>query len=165
MTTKISVDAHAGWPVAVYAIDRYRGSVKETLIGIVSPGSRGDFYATSTRSLRTVEIDRPDHPASDPAYIPLDFADVVRGLKAGKCYARSGWNGKGMFIFDVGSGTMSHPALGNDAVNATGYFAMKAADGTVVPWLASQTDMRAEDWTEYVPALAAPSVDATGPAG
>ena len=90
----------------------------------------------------------PNPQISPASKRPLDFGDVIRGLKAGKRYQRQGWNGKGMFIFDVGPGTMLHPALGDGPANATGYFAMKAADGAVVPWLASQTDMRAEDWQE-----------------
>lgn len=36
----------------------------------------------------------------------------------------------------------------NDVVKFTAYLCMKAADGTIVNgWLASQTDMLAEDWT------------------
>ena len=39
------------------------------------------------------------------------------------------------------------PLEENDVVKFTAYFCMKAADGTIVNgWLASQTDMLAEDW-------------------
>jgi hypothetical protein len=31
-------------------------------------------------------------------------------------------------------------------INYHGHIDMKTADGTVVPWLASQTDQLAEDW-------------------
>ena len=31
-----------------------------------------------------------------------------------------------------------------------GYIAMKTAQGNVVPWLASQTDVLAEDWCVYL---------------
>ena len=35
----------------------------------------------------------------------------------------------------------------DDMVEYGAYIAMKTAQGNVVPWLASQTDMLAEDWT------------------
>lgn len=45
------------------------------------------------------------------------------------------------------SGERIFPADENDKVKFTAYLCMKAADGTVVNgWLASQTDMLAEDW-------------------
>ena len=38
----------------------------------------------------------------------------------------------------------------NDVVKLTAYLCMKAADGTIVNgWLASQTDMLANDWVEF----------------
>jgi len=41
----------------------------------------------------------------------------------------------------------SFPIEENDVVKFTAYLCMKAADGTIVNgWLASQTDMLAEDW-------------------
>lgn len=44
--------------------------------------------------------------------------------------------------------TRIYPADENDKVKFTAYLCMKAADGTIVNgWLASQTDMLAEDWT------------------
>ena len=40
-----------------------------------------------------------------------------------------------------------YPAAENDTIKFTAYLCMKAADGTIVNgWLASQTDMLAEDW-------------------
>lgn len=40
------------------------------------------------------------------------------------------------------------PVEENDMVKFTAYLCMKAADGTIVNgWLASQTDMLAEDWS------------------
>lgn len=168
MTTKITVNAHAEWPVAVYAVDRYRGSVKQTFLCVVAPNTSEDFYATSTREILAIEIGRPDYPASDPAYRPLDFGDVVRGLKAGKRFARAGWNGKAMWIaMQAGSTIMAGDARGGAAAcraNETGmtsdskisilpHIDMRSADGSiVVGWLASQTDMLAEDWVEVTSA-------------
>ena len=60
-----------------------------------------------------------------------------------------------MFIYLVGPGryapatkTGHHIAAEQDdgLVPYGPYIAMKTVDGTVVPWLASQTDIVAEDW-------------------
>lgn len=78
----------------------------------------------------------------------MDFADAIRALKDGKRVARAGWNGKGMWLVLVGGYDYR---LGHDAVFALGcqklpWIGMKTADECFVPWLASQTDMLAEDW-------------------
>ena len=86
----------------------------------------------------------------------MDFGMAIIALKRGDAVARKGWNGKGMFLtLQNGStvdGTMmrNEPAknyYGNSKVHIAPHIDMKAADGTyVVGWLASQTDMLAEDW-------------------
>jgi hypothetical protein len=82
-----------------------------------------------------------------------NFGEALVALKFGKRVARQGWNGKGMFLYFVPEG--AYPARtdvakaewGEDAlVPYQAYIAMKTVQGTVVPWLASQTDMLAEDW-------------------
>ena len=80
----------------------------------------------------------------------LDFCDALRALKSGKRVARAGWNGKGMWIGLV-EGYDYNPNKGRAAVYALGcqklpWIGMKTADDCFVPWLASQTDMLAEDW-------------------
>ena len=77
-----------------------------------------------------------------------DFALAIRALKDGKRVARSGWNGRGMWLVLVGGHDYR---LGSDAVFALGlqklpWIGMKTADECFVPWLASQTDMLAADW-------------------
>ena len=57
---------------------------------------------------------------------------------------------KDYYLNDVldNNGNRIFPADENDKVKFTAYLCMKAADGTIVNgWLASQTDMLAEDWT------------------
>lgn len=87
--------------------------------------------------------------------LDLDFGQVISGLKAGRRYAREGWNGKDMFIFLVAGSTFRvnrEPLLsimGESAeVEYHAHIDMKTAQGYVVPWLASQADMLAEDWRE-----------------
>lgn len=83
----------------------------------------------------------------------MDFGDAVRNLKAGKLVARSGWNGKNMFLFLVKGSTFTvnrEPLLSilgeGTEVQYHAHVDMKTAQGTVVPWLCSQTDLLAEDW-------------------
>ena len=70
---------------------------------------------------------------------------------------RVGWNGKGMFIFLVPGSTFivnRPPLLGiypeGTQIKYHAHIDMKTADDQVVPWLASQTDVLAEDWQTAV---------------
>jgi hypothetical protein len=83
----------------------------------------------------------------------LDFGWALTQLKNGKKVCRKGWNGKGMFLFLVPGSTFKvnrPPLLGiyeeGTEVKYHAHIDMKTADGQVVPWLASQTDMLADDW-------------------
>lgn len=74
----------------------------------------------------------------------FDFAVALRELKEGNKVARSGWNGKGLWLElqrpDAHS-KMTLPYIfisyPKDAQNTP---------GARVPWLASQTDLLADDW-------------------
>lgn len=86
----------------------------------------------------------------------MTFGDALNWLNKEKAVMRSGWNGKGMFIYLVPPG--NYPArtpvakafFGENALVPYGaYIAMKTAQGNVVPWLASQTDILATDWKVY----------------
>ena len=86
-------------------------------------------------------------------YEQFDFAVALLELKEGNKVARSGWNGKGMFIFLVPGSTFKvnrPPLLGiyseGTEIKYHAHVDMKTADGQVVPWLASQTDLLADDW-------------------
>ncbi len=83
----------------------------------------------------------------------LNFSQALNELKAGNKVARVGWNGKGMFVFLVPGSTFvvnRPPLLGiypeGTQINYHAHIDMKTADEMVVPWLASQTDVLAEDW-------------------
>ncbi|CDZ67647.1 Hypothetical protein NGAL_HAMBI2605_59280 [Neorhizobium galegae bv. orientalis] len=104
----------------------------------------------------------------DAAHQPtsaMSFGHAIAALKEGYRVARSGWNGKGMFIYlQKGSydvppdGSVPHQVGGvpfplfDDGDHGTTTrmpcMCMRAADGSIVTgWLASQTDILAEDWT------------------
>lgn len=56
MTTKVTVDAHAGWPVRVEAKDTYGDDHQVSLLGLVNPGEVREFYAHDTRQLIVIEL-------------------------------------------------------------------------------------------------------------
>jgi len=90
-----------------------------------------------------------------------NFGQAIEALKEGKRVARQGWNGKGMWLaMQEGSEIASDQARGGAAlarksesdlperIKIGAHIDMRAADGSIViGWLASQTDMLAEDWT------------------
>lgn len=63
---------------------------------------------------------------------------AVKAMQNGAHVCRSGWNGKGMWL------ALQVP----DANSKMGlpYVYMKTAQGPLVPWLCSQTDLLATDW-------------------
>ncbi len=85
--------------------------------------------------------------------IKLTFGKAIDSLKNGEKVAREGWNGKNMFLYYVPANKYPYTTvIGKTIADAEGnveygaYIAMKTAQGNVVPWLASQTDVLAEDW-------------------
>ena len=55
MTTKVTIDAHAGWPVEVTVIDTING--KETSkVEVVEPNTVRDHYVFDTRHLIIKEL-------------------------------------------------------------------------------------------------------------
>ena len=83
----------------------------------------------------------------------MDFSEALIKIKEGCCVRRIGWNGPHMFIFLVPGSTFTvnrAPLLGifpeGTVINYRSHIDMYDAEGMVVPWLSSQTDMQAEDW-------------------
>jgi hypothetical protein len=69
----------------------------------------------------------------------LTIGAAVAALKAGQRVARAGWNGRGMWL------KLFTPDPESDMTLP--YVFMSTADGQLVPWLCSQTDLLAEDWS------------------
>lgn len=83
----------------------------------------------------------------------MDFSRALTILKDNGLVQRKGWNGKNMFIFLVPGSTFQVnrlPLLGiyptGKVINYQPHIDMKTAEDTVVPWLASQSDILADDW-------------------
>ena len=72
----------------------------------------------------------------------MDFGDMLKEMKANpeKKFSRKGWNGKNMYIQVQVPDKHSKMTLP--------YIYMKTAQGDLVPWLASQTDILTDDWVE-----------------
>lgn len=88
-----------------------------------------------------------------------DFGWALVALKAGKPVRRAGWNGKDMWLKLVPpqnyAATLWSPGqlqLGklfdarDHSYNLLPWIGMKTADNKFVPWLASQTDLLADDY-------------------
>jgi hypothetical protein len=101
----------------------------------------------------------------------MSFGDALNALKTGKRVARTGWNGKGMWLSlscapggDAAAGRREIAAENFWSSNNSEYarqnggsavvlpcITMKTATGEILMgWLASQTDMLAEDWEVLV---------------
>lgn len=81
---------------------------------------------------------------------------AVKSLTNGARVRRSGWNGKGMYLFLVPGSTFvvaadkpmgkACPELVGKEIDYHAHVDMKTAQGDVVPWLCSQSDLLATDW-------------------
>ena len=79
----------------------------------------------------------------------FNFGEAIKYLKRGFKVARKGWNGKGMYLRYVDPYLdKTYKVTECEPIDGTllPYIGMKTAQNGFVPWLASQTDMLAEDW-------------------
>jgi hypothetical protein len=89
----------------------------------------------------------------------LTFGLAIEALKKGKCVARKGWNGKGMFIYKALPNTVpaevvpkmvslseeTKKLITSSLTFGSGMTIVKP-DGTADSWVASSSDTFAEDW-------------------
>lgn len=87
----------------------------------------------------------------------MDFGEALKALKEGRRVARSGWNGKDMYVA-YQDGYPDGVGVNKNTSKATGlpegttcyfrpYLMMKTVNtNEFVPWVATQTDLLAEDW-------------------
>jgi hypothetical protein len=68
----------------------------------------------------------------------MDIGETVLALENGARVRRAGWNGKGMWL------AFQEPS--DDSEMTLPYIYMSTAQGDLVPWLCSQTDLLAKDW-------------------
>lgn len=70
--------------------------------------------------------------------ILTDFSTALRQIKDGKKLRRQGWNGKGLHV------ALKMPEKASDM--DLPYIYIQYPTGIKCPWLASQTDLLANDW-------------------
>lgn len=78
----------------------------------------------------------------------MNFGKAIESLRIGKKISRTGWNRKGMFLFLIcgNAWEFTTDVEGVEDIQTLPFICMKTADNHLVPWLASQTDVLAEDW-------------------
>ena len=109
-------------------------------------------YEDGYKSFSPAEaFEKGNIPYSDKKDWYFNFGKALIELKSGRKVARKGWNGKGMWLILINGedNDICSSAL-NDMKGKTfdllPWIGMKTADDKFVPWLASQTDVLAEDW-------------------
>lgn len=97
-------------------------------------------------------------------YETFSFSEAIRKLKEGKKVARTGWNGKGMYIWLLPPAMVKREWCrderllecfgdGENELNCLGSIRMFTYDSTgrtavLTGWLASQSDILSDDWYE-----------------
>ena len=114
---------------------------------------RGGEYVSWCPKKEFEDVSRP--------FDGMTFGDAIEAMKRGKKVARRGWNGKGMWLCVPltngpakipyynfwGKHNVEYAHQNGGTAKVMPYVTMKAADGSIVMgWLASQTDMLADDW-------------------
>lgn len=89
------------------------------------------------------------------SFFRIGMQPYIPEIRKGALIARAGWNGKGMFVFQRPEDWLSTDIITNDYYDVTetnmikfcAYLCMKDANDNIVNgWLASQSDMLADDW-------------------
>lgn len=160
MSTYIGMKAVSARPMTRAEYNEYRGwELPENEAGM------GDDLGYLVEYLNSNDSNHPSHKGYiswspkdqfELAYKPvtgLSFGIALQYLHNGKKVARRGWNGKDTFIFLVPGSRFEvnrPPLLGfyqpGTKIDYQPHIDMRTASGSVVPWLASQTDVLAEDW-------------------
>lgn len=88
----------------------------------------------------------------------ISFGLAIEAMKKGWQVCRDGWNGKDMFVFLVPGSEFKvnrEPLLGiypeGTDITYGAHIDIKAVDGSIRPWVASQSDMLATDWRLVLP--------------
>jgi Protein of unknown function (DUF2829) len=136
--------------VKVHVNGQYRAFVTQdgrdpvTVEGNYNGGSGEHHFhlahpADSTFRITEQFVTDEDKKPADPAHMRHETIGwAVKQMHNGAKVRRAGWNGKGMWLkiqYPDHHSKMSLP-----------YVYMSTADGKLVPWLCSQTDLLASDW-------------------
>jgi Protein of unknown function (DUF2829) len=100
-----------------------------------------------------IEAENTTDATDTTATALLNFSEALELIKEGELLKRLGWNGAGMFVFLVKGSAFaaSRPPLnvilGEGAqVSYEPHIDMRTEQGSIMPWIASQSDLLANDW-------------------
>lgn len=153
--TRLEYNQHLGWKLP----DDENGDDIGYLVEYVDGGKPNHPAHKGYISWSPADVFERAYKASGE----MSFGHAIEAMKLGHKVSRSGWNGKGMFIVvmpalylppfdtqDTSRKVNDRTAkwIGeNKPLDCQPYIAMYTADEKWVPgWLASQTDMLADDW-------------------
>lgn len=129
---------------------------KETIVMHTKDGEILDIRETKVVEYTTMNILSDEWILADEVNTPIlggvatfNFGEAIKYLKRGIRVARKGWNGKGMWLTLIPSCNYNPSDVHSLGLEKLPWIGMKTADNKFVPWLASQTDMLAEDWMFY----------------
>ena len=127
-----------------------RGAEDEGYVITYRKGQENEYVSWCPKA----EFDAVSRPADG-----MTFGMAIELMKRGKKVARQGWNGKGMYLWLLPAAEVKKEwcrderlievmaNFGENVVQCLGSIRMLTADKKVLTgWLASQTDMLAEDW-------------------
>lgn len=129
---------------------------KETIIMHTKDGAEMDIRETERVAYTMGNVASDEWMIADEENCPqlggiatFSFSDALRMMKRGLKVARKGWNGKDQYIFHINP-YMNDQYRVDEFPSMVGtlypYIAIKTNYNGIVPWLASQTDMLADDW-------------------
>lgn len=138
----------------VYMVQTNHGMARVEPGDWIIRSPEGEFYPVRDKVFKDTYTLVEDFQNPDK----MDFGMAIRLLQGGQRVTRVGWNGKGMWLAltkgrEVPTDLIWSAATREWAKNQPGakvtvrdYIVMKTADDQIVPWVASQSDMLAEDW-------------------
>ena len=136
----------------------YWSKKRQTIIMHTKYGIEMDIRETQVPDYTFSNIACDDWVLADEQNCPelggvntFSFGEAIKYIKRGMKVARKGWNGKGMFLeyVDPYMNRQFQLIETNPAGTFLPWIGIKTADNGFVPWIASQTDMLAEDWVFY----------------
>lgn len=134
-------------------IPAYLNTVLLTAVARLNGSYRQIVRVLPRRSSSIIRPGRLPGQHTENTMNSMNFGAALEAIKAGKRIARTGWNGKGMFVYFVPPA--SYPVqtgaakahFGEGAmVPYNAYMAIKNVDGTVSTWVPSVNDCLATDW-------------------
>lgn len=149
----------------LYEAEKKAGKIDHVILWIHMPGGETEFIGNPEVAAKMKYVDKTYddnlvHKNSDQIWIQnavfchpeesMTFGEAIECMKVGMKVSRAGWNGKNQYI-ELASNisyvnsacdtvNAEHQDIGNKAVAFIG------TRGVQLGWLASQSDMLAEDW-------------------